>query len=192
MNSKRARLSGLVHFDNIFTLMQNAAADLKRPAYIGMLSAVAASLCLWAISCRESAPGPPVETQKKTGMEQPVTSFRQVVTSSKLDLNLHPGQDTKIPVRIHNPGTETWISAGKYPVNISYKWYKNGQMLRIEGERTALPAAVGPNQAVDAAVRVIAPPDPGNYALRVTLVQEAVAWFMMNSNTFLELPATIK
>src|SRR5262249_25571767 len=40
-------------------------------------------------------------------------------------------------------------------------------------------------------VRVVAPNEPGSLALRITLVQEAVAWFMMKSNTFLELPATV-
>lgn len=125
-------------------------------------------------------------------MQQPVTSFRQVLTSSKTDVKLHPGQDSTIPVRIQNPSTEIWVSAGQYPVNVSYKWYKDGQMMRIEGERTSLPSSNGPHQTVDAEVRAVAPPDPGNYALRVTLVQEGVAWFMMNSNTFLELPAAIQ
>jgi hypothetical protein len=171
--------------------MENAAAHLRRP-YERALGAFVVWLWCMGIACRQAAPNPAAETDKKAGMQQAVTSFRQVLTSSKTDLKLHPGEDTKIPVHIQNPGTETWVSAGPYPVNVSYKWYKEGQMMRIEGERTALPSAVGPNQAVDVEVRVVAPPDPGEYALRVTLVQEAVAWFMMNSHKFLALPVTIE
>jgi hypothetical protein len=65
-------------------------------------------------------------------------------------------------------------------------------MLPIEGERTILPAPVGPNQAIEAAARVVAPDQTGSFAVRITLVQEAVAWFMLKSNTFLELPATVE
>ena len=123
--------------------------------------------------------------------EQPLTSFRQVLTSSASGLTLHPKQETTIPLHIQNPGGETWVSEGRYPVTISYKWFQNGRMLPIEGERTLLPAAVGPNQAADANVRVVAPAAAGAYALRLTLVQEAVAWFMLKSNTYLELPVTV-
>jgi hypothetical protein len=186
--------------------MKNAASRLRRAAYDSLLCAFAVSLCCLGTACHQETPNPPpAEIQTKTetpnppleapttaGMQQRVTSFRQILTSSKTNLKLHPGEDTKIPVRIQNPGTETWISAGQYPVNISYKWYKKGQMMRIEGERTALPSPIGPNQAVDAQVRVVAPLDAGNYALRLSLVQEAVAWFMIASNTFLELPATVQ
>jgi hypothetical protein len=73
---------------------------------------------------------------------------------------LHPGQDIKVPVRI--PGTEPWFSAGRFPVNISYKWFKGAEMLPIEGGRTPLPLAVRPKQAVNVDVRMIAPNEPGS------------------------------
>jgi hypothetical protein len=147
-------------------------------------------LLLWDVSagCRGGGPVEPAAA----GVQQPLTSFRQVLTSQTTSLTLHPKQETKVPLRIQNPGAETWASAGRFPVTISYKWYKDSQMLPIEGERTILPASVGPNQSVDAAVRVVAPDQAGTYALRLTLVQEAVAWFMLKSNTFLELPATVE
>ena len=148
------------------------------------------ALCGWSVACKPG--GDTAAAPAQGGMQQPLTSFRQVVTSSKTDLQLHPGQDTTIPVRIENPGTDTWISTGAYPITVSYKWFKDGKMMAIEGERTVLPAPIGPNQAADVTLRVIAPPAAGKYALRVTLVQEAVAWFMLKSNTFLELPATVE
>jgi hypothetical protein len=123
---------------------------------------------------------------EKKGMQLPLTSFQQELTSSTASMALHSGADVKLPVLVHNPGAETWVSAGQYPVTISYKWYKDGVMLSIEGERTLLPAPVRPNQAANVTVRVLAPSEPGKYALRVTLIQEAVAWFMLKSNTFLE------
>jgi hypothetical protein len=156
------------------------------------MSALVVSLFCVSIACQQGAPTAPAEAERATGLQQPLTSFRQVLTSSKTELKLHPGEDTKIPVRIQNPGTDNWMSTGQFPVNASYKWYKDGQILGIEGERTPLPSAIGPNQAVDAEVRVIAPSAPGKYALRITLVQEAVAWFMLKSNTFLEIPVIVQ
>ncbi len=55
-----------------------------------------------------------------------------------------------------------------------------------------LPGPVGPNQSVNVNVRVVAPSQPGTYELRITLIQEGVAWFMTKSNTFLKLTATVK
>jgi hypothetical protein len=127
-----------------------------------------------------------------TGGEQPLTSFRQILTTSTAKLTVHPGQEIKLPVRVQNPGSETWAPTGRYPVTVSYKWFKGTEMLPIEGERTVLPGPVAPNQAVSTDVRVVAPGQKGDYTLRITLVQEGVGWFMMNSNTFLELPSAVK
>ncbi len=149
-------------------------------------------LCCVGTACRPSenpAAGPPPTLG---GLDQPLTSFRQNLTSSTTSLALHPGQEIRIPVRVENPGSETWVSVGRYPVTISYKWFNGTVMLPIEGERTVLPGPIGPNQALNVEVRVVAPNQPGNFTLRITLVQEAVAWFMAKSNIFLQLPASVK
>jgi Ig-like domain-containing protein len=146
-------------------------------------------LCLLSIvSCHRSA----VEDEPVVGMRQPLASFRQVITSSTDKVEMKAGSETRLPLRIENPTTETWISAGKYPITISYKWYKGEEMLPIEGERTVFPAPLGPNQAVNVDVRLVAPQQPGEYTVRFTLVQEAVAWFMTKSNTFLKVAAVVK
>ena len=141
-----------------------------------------------ATACHDRSSSAPAEA----GIQEPLSSFRQVLTSSVSSLTLHPEQETTVPVRIQNPGQELWVSTGKYPVTISYKWYRGGKMLLIEGERTLLPAPLGPGQTADAAVRVVAPPDAGQYRLRISLVQEAVTWFMLKSNMYLELPAAVQ
>jgi len=159
-----------------------------------IVSVLGIALCCSSIACRPSASETAGGTAQpaKEGMQQALMSFRAMLTSSKTDLQLHPAQDIKIPVKVQNPGTETWISAGAFPVNVSYKWFKGGVMMSIEGERTALPRPVAPNQTVDVDVRVVAPPDPGKYVLHISLVQEAVAWFMTKTNMSLELPVTVQ
>ena len=65
-------------------------------------------------------------------------------------------------------------------------------MLPIEGVRTFLPSPVRPQQTANLNVRLVAPDETGNFAVRITLVQEGVAWFMTKSNTYLELPVAIR
>ncbi len=149
-------------------------------------------LCCLGIACQQSGTKTAEPMPTLGGLDQPLTSFQQNLTSTTTSLTLHPGQDVKIPVRIENPGQEKWVSIGQFPVNVSYKWFKGADMLPIEGERTVLPAPIGPKQAANVDVRVIAPNEPGDYALRITLVQEAVTWFMTKSNTFLALPVTVR
>ena len=132
------------------------------------------------------------EVAPRDEARKPLSSFCQRLTTSIDRLVLEPRQQIKVPVRIENPGPETWPSTGRFPVNISYKWLDGGPMLLpIEGERTPLPAPIPAGHAINVDVRVIAPDQPGQFALRITAVQEGVAWFMTESDTFLELPATV-
>jgi hypothetical protein len=149
-------------------------------------------LCSIGIACRRSGTTTSEPLPSLGDVDQPLASFNQNLTSTTTSLTLHAGEDIKVPVRIDNPGTEIWASAGRLPVNVSYKWFKGADMLPIEGERTLLPASIGPKQTAMVDVRVIAPNEPGDYTLRITLVQEAVAWFMTKSNMFLAMPATVK
>jgi hypothetical protein len=124
-------------------------------------------------------------------LDKPLAAFQQNLTTTASSLRLAPGQDVTIPVRIENPGPGTWASAGHLPVTISYKWFDGQNMLPIEGERTLLPAAIKPNEAVDVNVRVVAPNQIGHFTLRITLVQEGVSWFMSKGGKSLPVAASV-
>jgi hypothetical protein len=127
-----------------------------------------------------------------SGTNRPLSSYNQLIQSSAANLSVSANESFNLPVRIENPGTDTWDSTGGAPVTVSYKWFLKNNMLPIEGERTVLPKPIGPKQSADVTVHVIAPGQPGKYELRVTLVQEGVAWFMTKSNTYLALPVTVR
>jgi hypothetical protein len=57
-------------------------------------------------------------------------------------------------------------------------------MLSQEGVRNALPSTVSPGQEFTANLVVQAPDMQGNLELRITLVQEGIAWFMLQSGDF--------
>lgn len=145
-----------------------------------------------SISCSHT---PPVEQNEPTvvgGLTQPLSSFDQVIRSSASNLSVAANEKFELPVRIENPGTETWLTTGSAPVNVSYKWFRNGTILPIEGERTPLPKPISPKTSEDVTVHIMAPGQAGKYELRVTLVQEGVTWFMTKSNTYLALPVSVR
>lgn len=125
-------------------------------------------------------------------MDKPLTTFAEVITSATHELTVTPGGVFQVPVTIMNPTNDAWESSGKYPVVVSYKWFDNGVMLPIEGKRTLLPARVLPGASVMLTVKGTAPQTGQHLLLKITLVQEAVAWFMIKGGSSLEIPVEMK
>ncbi|GAB6846308.1 sulfotransferase family 2 domain-containing protein [Paraburkholderia kururiensis] len=65
------------------------------------------------------------------------------------------------------------------PVNISYHWRNaaDGTMVVFDGQRTAISPPLLVGEKRDFRVIIVAPVQIGKYILRLTLVQEGVAWF---------------
>ena len=72
------------------------------------------------------------------------------------------------------------VSAPPNPVFISYRWIdrRSGRPLkRPTSLRSPLPAAAPPHRGLRSVFKLLAPPREGEFLLRVTLLQEGVAWF---------------
>ena len=89
------------------------------------------------------------------------------------------GETVVLNCRLTNRANVFLVSVPPNPVHLSYKWLRadTGQALAIEGVRTTLPRALLPLGSDTLKMRVQAPDEPGDYILRITLVQELVAWF---------------
>jgi acetolactate synthase I/II/III large subunit len=89
------------------------------------------------------------------------------------------GETVVLDCRLTNRANSFLASIQPYPVHVSYKWFQSETeaQLAVEGLRTALPRGVLPLGSDALKMRVQAPDDPGDYILRITLVQEHVAWF---------------
>lgn len=120
--------------------------------------------------------------------DQPFTAFSEQITSSIRLLNVHAGDTTQIPTTITNTSGNRWVSAGKYPVTLSYRWFESGKMLGIEGARTVLPRPVDPGQTISVRARVVVPQDGQDLELKISLVQEGVAWFFERGAATLDIP----
>jgi len=119
--------------------------------------------------------------------------FSQDITSPTDHLTLSVNQSVQVPVTIKNPSSDTWFASGTFPVHISFKWFSGGQLLPIEGDRTALALPqIRPNDSVKENVLVVAPAKPGSYDVQITLVQEDVAWFNLAGAKPLIIPTVVQ
>jgi hypothetical protein len=148
------------------------------------------SLAASLLGCKSRSPE--LKSETSGTVDQPLTNFSQEITSATHDLTLRPGGVFQVPVTIKNPTAEPWSSFGKYPVTVSYMWFDNGVMLPPESERTLLPARLPPGGSVTLTVKGTAPQKGQKLQLRITLVQEGVAWFMVKGALALEIPVELK
>jgi hypothetical protein len=149
-------------------------------------------LCLSASFLGCKARSPELNSDASETVDKPLTNFSHDITSSVHALTLSPGEVFRVPVTIKNPTAEVWASAGKYPVLVSYMWFDKGVMLPPDSERTMLPSRVPPGGSVAVTVKGTAPQKGQKLLLRITLVQEGVAWFMVKGALALEIPVELK
>jgi hypothetical protein len=167
---------------------------------IRSIGAVALVLAIAACEREQEPVAPPSAGQpapaKKAVVPAPLKEFVQELSSSAPVRMLRVNEQVTLPVTVKNPGTETWPATGdptgEYVVHLSYHWLDNaGTVVVRDGRRTRLPQDVAPGEAVSLAATVQAPAAAGEYVLRLTMVQEQVAWFDNQGGQPLDMPVTI-
>lgn len=120
-------------------------------------------------------------------------SFAQEITTTVKRLTLKPGETTKIPVTVRNTGSETWSSYGKDPITFSYRWYLGSKEDTVlPTNRTLLPQPLMPGQSAMLDATVVAPPVPGAWTMRLSMVQEGVAWFITEGGHATDVAVDVK
>jgi uncharacterized protein DUF4915 len=99
----------------------------------------------------------------------------RVTLTAALPEELAAGSWHEVTCRIENLGPAFLVSAPPHPVHISYRWIAG--TTACEGERTRLPESIAPSTSAECFLGLRTPATPGVYELRVTLVQEGIAWF---------------
>lgn len=105
-----------------------------------------------------------------------------------------PGERYSVEVEIRNHSREQLSTVGSTPVLLSYQWLhpETGAITVANGERSALTRAIAPGQVHHQSMVVVAPVEPGEYSVRVTLVQESVMWLSdLAKPVFVDLPVTV-
>jgi hypothetical protein len=122
----------------------------------------------------------------------PLSIFSAEVAADEAPKGIPAGTRFSVLVRIRNTGDQTWLASGLRPVNAAYHWLDGeGNVVLYEGHRTPLPRDLNGGDEVVVEMIVEAPERPGARILRVTLVQESVAWFEDHGVKPVDLPMTV-
>jgi acetolactate synthase-1/2/3 large subunit len=114
-----------------------------------------------------------------TGDPLPPEACR-VHVAAEVPAVLEADEDVELSCTLENAGQALLVSAPPNPVLLSYRWFeaRTGCWLaEPEALRTRLPHTLVPGTPAACRLRLRAPALPGQYRLRITLVQEHVAWF---------------
>lgn len=123
----------------------------------------------------------------------PLYEFSQKIKITTPLKEMKRGEIVRAGVTIRNTSSEVWPSKGGSPVHLSYHWLdKAGNVVVFDGERTALPMDIEAGGSANVRALIKAPERPGNYILRMTMVQEFVAWFDHRGAKVLNVPVVIK
>jgi len=104
------------------------------------------------------------------------SSVRTAVTSD-VPAGLCARDMAYLVCHVYNAGPVTLRSTDPHPVHVSYRWFSADGELVAEGWRELLRRPLDPRGEDDVTLRLLAPWTPGTYELRISPVQELVAWF---------------
>jgi 2-polyprenyl-3-methyl-5-hydroxy-6-metoxy-1,4-benzoquinol methylase len=153
-----------------------------------LISEMRAATDLFAVASHQ--PIPVAQLLRQLCMEAVAESDRkkiELIVNSR-PAEVRPGSRFFLAVEVHNRTDIYLKSVGPYPVHLSYHWLSpNGQYVVFDGERTRLVPGARPDSAVVYQLTVTSPDTPGMYVLRVTLVQESIAWFDLASGGVCEM-----
>ncbi|MGI0134897.1 MAG: hypothetical protein ACREBW_08075, partial [Candidatus Micrarchaeaceae archaeon] len=125
----------------------------------------------------------------------PLTSFSQQITSPEHQFIAKAGKTHIVEITVQNTGTQPWPAGGSSNwVDAGYEWLdRHGKVLPMVTDRAHLTRAViVPGESDSLKLLVVAPKDPGLYKLRISMVQEGVAWFFTQGAKPLILHVTVK
>jgi hypothetical protein len=128
-----------------------------------------------------------VQTQGWRIYQQQIQPLQPLPSIAKANAKL------SLPLKLTNQSNFFWRSRGLYPVQLSYRWVRSPQQpIAGFGLRTPLtqPLPIGHSTQVNALVQT--PAQPGNYQLRLSMVEEQHAWFDQLGATALTMPIQIQ
>jgi SAM-dependent methyltransferase len=117
-------------------------------------------------------------------------AFRAEIVPADAALEIEAGSIEEIVVGVRNTSTATWPD-DRF-VNLGNHWRTiDGALLRLDDGRVPMGAMVPPGAAIELALEMQAPTDPGAYLLELDLVIEGVAWFADRGSPTVTIPVEV-
>jgi hypothetical protein len=99
----------------------------------------------------------------------------------------------EVGVVLENRGTQSWETAGPYPINLNYHWWTaDGTPVEWYGLPTLLSQVVKPGEVHPQEARFVTPTQPGDYVLEWDLVHEGRTWFGDQGSITLRVEVTVE
>jgi len=120
--------------------------------------------------------------------------FKAAYEPARTTLALEAGQPITLNVTVRNTSIRPWPAAGDQRVALSYHWIDpaKNQVIIFDGVRNHLPYDLAPGDSLTLAAQVIAPDQPGQFALQWDMLQEGVTWFSTRGQPVAEVAAQVK
>ncbi len=103
-----------------------------------------------------------------------------VTLEAALPAALRPGEEAQVEYRLTNRSRTELVSSFPYTTQVGCRWFDAaGRAAASEGSASsrAVDSALPPGRTQGGVLRVVAPRTPGAYTLRLSVVQDNVAWF---------------
>ena len=106
---------------------------------------------------------------------------------------LSPGQQAIIQVTVRNGGNVPWPADGYTPVRVGYHWLDAaGKEVPVPEQHAQLSQQVDPGGQAASQLSVVAPTAPGDYTLRLDLVQENFSWLSAKGAQTKDVKVTVR
>ena len=133
---------------------------------------------------------------QKAAAPAPLQEFLQEISASAPLQTMQVGEQVTISVTVKNISQETWPATpdaeDRKHVVLGYRWRdKSGKVLTV-GALPRLPHDLGPGQSMSLNLTIQAPPEAGDYILRLTMLQQGVSWFDDREGKPLDFPITVE
>lgn len=120
--------------------------------------------------------------------------FKAAYEPARTTLTLEAGQSITLNITVRNTSIRPWPATGDQPVALSYHWIDpvKNQVIVFDGVRNHLPYDLAPGDSLTLAAQVLAPDQPGQYALQWDMLQEGVTWFSTRGQPVTEVATQVK
>ena len=122
----------------------------------------------------------------------PAAAFRAELSVVGDVRRMDPATPISLTVQVTNASDRRWALSDTCPIRLGNHWLDaEGHMLVLDDQRVSLPSPLEPKGRVALPLSVTAPASPGEYILRLDVVQESVAWFQDVGSSPLDLSITV-
>ena len=122
----------------------------------------------------------------------PPNAFRATLSVVGDVRRVDPSTPIPLTVEVRNASDQMWGMSDTCPIRLGNHWLDaEGNMLVLDDQRVSLPSPLDPGGRVSLPLSVTAPGTPGEYILRLDMVQESVAWFQDLGSSPCDLSITV-